>query len=273
MDLDAEEEDAPDNHDEEFDPDRAQRMLNEMFGNRQLSEAEQRAKQAKYEKECAMGYFLQTITVQKLKQKIFFYDDLVREMETEFKLRVKEKRNAIQRMRLKTKEHGLTEAIMICERCSADIAPIRTFDFVNDDLHYAKCVFGSLQRVDLADAQQNPLYKEDQDFVELYLPEYDNLRAIIASKEKKPTSTNQEPPPRDYGFAKCRNNHILGVVIDKRYYITSVSQVQLLFPNCHYETWDARWWKPGYPAIIALQKQTLVTRQQACANAINKVKA
>jgi hypothetical protein len=47
-------------------------------------------------------------------------------------------------MRLKTKEHGLTEAIMICERCSHDIASIRTFDFVSDDLHYAKCVFGSL---------------------------------------------------------------------------------------------------------------------------------
>lgn len=99
-----------------------------------------------------MGYFLQTISVQKLKQKIFFYDDLVKDMETEFKLRVREKRNVIQRMRIKSKEHGLTEAIMICERCSSDIAPMRTFDFVSDDLHYAKCVFGSLQRVELTDA-------------------------------------------------------------------------------------------------------------------------
>lgn len=92
-----EDEDAPEKLDQEleFDPERAQRMLNEMFGNRQLSEAEQRAKQAKYEKECLMGYFLQTISVQKLKQKIFFYDDLVKEMETEFKLRVREKRNVI----------------------------------------------------------------------------------------------------------------------------------------------------------------------------------
>ena len=97
IDQDDEEEDAPEKLDQEleFDPERAQRMLNEMFGNRQLSEGEQRAKQAKYEKECAMGYFLQTISVQKLKQKIFFYDDLVRDMETEFKLRVKEKRNVI----------------------------------------------------------------------------------------------------------------------------------------------------------------------------------
>ena len=155
-------------------------------------------------------------------------------------------------MRLKTKEHGLTEAIMICERCSHDIAPIRTFDFVSDDLHYAKCVFGSLQRVELADAQQNPLYAEDKDFVDLYLTEYDNLRDIIVSKEKRPPSISQEPPARDYGFAKCRNNHLVGLVIDKRYYITSVSQVKLLFPNCHYESWDSRWWKQGYPAITAL---------------------
>ena len=123
-----------------------------MFGNRQLSESERLAKQAKYEKECQMGYFLQTITVQKLKQKIYFYDELVKEMETEFKLRVKDKRVMIQKMRLRSKEHGLTEALMICERCSHDIAPMRTFDFVNDDLHYAKCVFGSLQRVELTEA-------------------------------------------------------------------------------------------------------------------------
>jgi len=32
-----------------------------------------------------MGYFLQPISVVKLKKKIYFYDDLVRQMETEFK--------------------------------------------------------------------------------------------------------------------------------------------------------------------------------------------
>jgi len=56
-------------------------------------------------------------------------------------------------MRLKTKEHGLTEALMICERCSQDIAPIKTFEYIDNDLHYAKCVFGSLKRVELAEVQ------------------------------------------------------------------------------------------------------------------------
>ncbi len=46
IDQEGEDEDAPEKLDQEleFDPERAQRMLNEMFGNRQLSEAEQRAK-------------------------------------------------------------------------------------------------------------------------------------------------------------------------------------------------------------------------------------
>jgi hypothetical protein len=99
-----------------------------------------------------MGYFLQPITIQKLKKKIYFYDDLVRQMESEFKQRVKSKRDCIGRMRLKAKEQGLTEALMICERCSLDIAPIKTFDFIDEELHYAKCVFGSLSRLELAEA-------------------------------------------------------------------------------------------------------------------------
>jgi len=81
-------------------------------------------------------------------------------------------------MRLKNKELGLTEAVLICERCSQDIAPIKTFDFIDDELHYAKCVFGSLSRLELAEAQSDS-YKEDRDFVELYLEDYEKLRALI----------------------------------------------------------------------------------------------
>jgi len=73
-------------------------------------------------------------------------------MESEFKQRVKSKRDCIGRMRLKAKEQGLTEALMICERCSLDIAPIKTFDFIDEELHYAKCIFGSLSRLELAEA-------------------------------------------------------------------------------------------------------------------------
>ena len=73
-------------------------------------------------------------------------------MESEFKQRVRNKRDCIRRMRLKSKEHGLTEALLICERCSQDIAPMKTFDFIDEELHYAKCVFGSLSRIELAEA-------------------------------------------------------------------------------------------------------------------------
>ena len=73
-------------------------------------------------------------------------------MESEFKQRVKSKRDCIGRMRLKAKEQGLTEALMICERCSLDIAPSKTFDLIEEELHYAKCIFGSLSRLELAEA-------------------------------------------------------------------------------------------------------------------------
>lgn len=106
----------------------------------------------RYERDCEKGYFLQPIQVQKLKKKIYFYDELVRQMEKEFKARIKNKRETITRMRLRMKEQALTEATLICERCSQDIAPFRTLDYISNDLHQAKCVFGSLSRVELIDA-------------------------------------------------------------------------------------------------------------------------
>jgi hypothetical protein len=45
-----------------------------------------------------------------------------------------------------------------------------------------------------------------------------------------------------YEFAKCRNNHIVGIIDNKYYYITDISEVQLLFPNCQYEDFDSRFW-------------------------------
>jgi hypothetical protein len=72
---------------------------------------------------------------------------------------------------------------MVCERCSQDIAPVRTFDYVCNELHYAKCVFGSLARVELPEAQ-SPSYLEDKDFVDLYLEDYDNLRKLIRDNDR-----------------------------------------------------------------------------------------
>ena len=42
------------------------------------------------------------------------------------------------------------------------------------------------------------------------------------------------------------------------------AQVKLVFPNCHYEDWDSRWWAKGYPDIFRLQQKTLLTRAQSC---------
>lgn len=63
------------------------------------------------------------------------------------------------------------------------MAPVRTLDYVNDELHYAKCVFGSLKRVELNEVN-DPIYAEDKEFVELYINSFEDLRAQIKKTEK-----------------------------------------------------------------------------------------
>lgn len=75
-----------------------------------------------------------------------------------------EKRDIIKRMKQKQKEYDLKEAMMICERCLQEIAPMKTFEYINDELHYAKCVFGSLRRIELKDIM-SPLYEEDLEYI------------------------------------------------------------------------------------------------------------
>lgn len=48
--------------------------------------------QTRYEKDCERGYFLQPIYVQKIKRKIYFYDELVGDMLQEFNSRILKKR-------------------------------------------------------------------------------------------------------------------------------------------------------------------------------------
>jgi hypothetical protein len=64
--------------------------------------------------------------------------------------------------------------MVICERCKSDLAPIKTFVYMAPELHFAKCVFGTLMRVDVekalqekAEGSEELLYKDDKDFVEL----------------------------------------------------------------------------------------------------------
>jgi hypothetical protein len=68
---------------------------------------------------------------------------------------------------LKCKEVALRDIMIICDRCNHDLAPLKTVDYVSDDLHFAKCVFGTFKRVDIVDALMAK-YAEDREFVELY---------------------------------------------------------------------------------------------------------
>lgn len=125
-----------------------------------------RAKQ--YEQDCEKGYFLQRIYVQKINKKIYFTADNVREMLDEFRTRIVKKREIIGQMKQKIKELSLRDTTLLCDRCKQDIAPLKTLDFVSPDLHHAKCVFGTLRRVEVEEALEDPAYANDRDFCELY---------------------------------------------------------------------------------------------------------
>lgn len=45
---------------------------------------------------------------------------------------------------------------------------LKTVDFVKDDLHFAKCAFGFLRRVEIGDAKSEK-YSADSDLVNLYI--------------------------------------------------------------------------------------------------------
>lgn len=70
-------------------------------------------------------------------------------MQSEYKERILKKREVIKKMRLQFKENSLQEVTVICERCYQDIAPLKTLEFVNVELHHAKCVFGTLKKVEI----------------------------------------------------------------------------------------------------------------------------
>jgi hypothetical protein len=53
-----------------------------------------------------------------------------------------------------------------------------------------------------------------------------------------PFKGNKPPPPK-YAFAECRNNHMVGIVVDQRFYFTDVSPIRMMFPQAHYEDWSS----------------------------------
>lgn len=115
-----------------------------------------RAKQ--YEADCEKGYFLQRIYVQKISKKIYFTADHVKDMLEEFRGRITRKREIINKNKLKVKEMSMHDTMVICDRCKQDVAPLKTFDYISPDLHHAKCVFGTLKRVEADDALEKNEY-------------------------------------------------------------------------------------------------------------------
>lgn len=59
---------------------------------------------------------------------------------------------------------SLRDTMIVCERCKQDLAMLKTVDYIKDDLHFAKCVFGYLNKVEISDALSDK-YTEDADFV------------------------------------------------------------------------------------------------------------
>lgn len=73
--------------------------------------------QARYDRDCERGYFLQPVYVQKIKRKIHLYDELVGDMLKEFHQRIVKKRQLIQKVKLKCKEVALRDVMVVCDRC------------------------------------------------------------------------------------------------------------------------------------------------------------
>ena len=197
-------------------------------------------RQLRYEQDCEKGYFLQPIYVQKIAKKIYFYDELVSSMLKEFRERIVKKREMIEENTRKCKEFALRDTMIICERCKQDLAPLKTFKYEKEDLHYATCVFGSFRKISVKEALENPQYEEDRDFVELnneiFKEEYD--------------AAPEHGKPEEFAFCECRKHHIVGIVKGQKYYLTDISQVTLMFPSGVYENWDARFWQPNYVAAF-----------------------
>lgn len=159
-----------------------------------------------------MGYFLQPIYVEKLVKKIYLYDELVKKMLTEFRERLIAKRAAIGRTKQVFKEYSLQQVTMICQRCREDIAPLKTFNYEHHDRHLAKCVFGTLYRVEIEDAQTNPLYIKDRDFIDLHVDTEFRSSSIPSTEYINAVPKTLEQLKEKYAFARCKNNHVLGII-------------------------------------------------------------
>ena len=129
---------------------------------------------------------------------------------------------------------ALRDTYVICERCKQDLAPLKTFEYISNDLHHAKCVFGAFRKVEVEDALTNPDNEQDRECCQLYSEMHED-----ELKEGETAET-------DFSFCECRKKHIVGIIKGQKYFITDISQVQLMFPTGVYESWDSRFVEKGY---------------------------
>ena len=71
-------------------------------------------------------------------------------MKVEFLEKLQYKKALIEKVNRKCKEMALTDTMVICTRCRLDIAQVKTLEFVNEQLHWAKCAFGMLRRLEFS---------------------------------------------------------------------------------------------------------------------------
>lgn len=97
----------------------------------------------------------------------------------EFRGRILSKREKIDQIRRRCKEFSIKDTMVICERCRQDLAPLKTFNFESEELHFAKCVFGTFKPVSPEQALQTAS-ESDREFVDLYLDlmKDDNLKLV-----------------------------------------------------------------------------------------------
>ena len=247
-----------------------------------MAEMETLDKIQRQNQDAERGYFLQPVYAQKIDHKIYLYDDLVHDMKREFRDRLDKKRKIINKMKHKCKELALKDATLLCDRCQQEVSLLKTVTYIADDTHHAKCVFGHLRRAEVHDCVKDAeSYYSDQDnkdFIEMYLEIFKEMQREDALKNERqlPDMTCSglkkaqvdaycKPPLPKYAFCECRNHHLVGIVVDQKFYFTDVSQLRMMFPQGHYEDWSAQWWSPGYRDAFELQSKLNIKRAQESA--------
>jgi hypothetical protein len=89
---------------------------------------------------------------------IYISNETVKDMQYEFKDRFLKKRRIVDKMTKKCKEYSLQDVTLICNICQTDLAPLKTLEYINDDAHQVKVVFGNLKLISIEKAKN---YQDD----------------------------------------------------------------------------------------------------------------